>query len=646
MQFKHPEILYILFALAIPVFIHLFQLQRFTKVSFTNVKFLKQVELQTRKSAQLKKWLVLLARLLAFTMLIIAFAQPYFSQNDTSKEWFTTIYLDNSLSMQAKGEQGELLKRAIQDIAEHLPNQGTYSLITNDEVTTDLSKDLLTERIKNTNYSAVKLDLNTLFLKTAQLFKQQENKHHKLLLFSDFQDNTSVDWGSQTPAFDFVKLEALKKNNVAIDSVFETDTSNTGRTIEIIIKNQGAAIENLTVSALHNQMLVAKSMLSIKENSSEQISLRLPKEHSNISVVLDHKDRFLFDNKYYISFKEKEKINVLLISDATSFLEKIYTADEFNLTKNNPNQVAYELFDKQELVVLDGIDVVSESLQTKVAEFVANGGSLVLIPSSQAKVEKLNQFFSALGIGQVTKRQTNPLKVTKIHYAHPVLKNVFDKQVKNFQYPSVAVNYQTILPQAQPILSFENQQPFISKVSNNKGSVYWVSAALDKKSSDFTNAPLIVPVFYNIAKQSVLQRELSYRIGQENQISIKQEIEKDAVLHIVNSDTDFIPLQKIASDKVILSLTDLPNKAGFYSVQNKAKSIQNIAFNTNREESKVSFIDMNAVAKTNINSHSFPSIKKALAQLTSQQNIQSYFKWFILLALLFLLIEMLLLKYL
>ena len=646
MQFKYPEILYILFALLIPVFIHLFQLQRFTKVPFTNVKFLKQLELQTRKSSQLKKWLVLLARLLAFTMLIIAFAQPYFSQNDTSKEWFTTIYLDNSLSLQAKGEHGELLKRAIQDIAEHLPNQGTYSLITNDEVTTELSKDLLTERIKNTTYSAVKLDLNTLFLKTAQLFKQHTNKHQKLLLFSDFQDNTSVSWGNQTPAFDFVKLEALKKNNVAIDSVFESDTSNEGRTIEILIKNHGDAIESLTVSALHNQMLVAKSMLSIKANTSEQISLRLPKEHSNISVVLDNEDRFLFDNKYYISFKEKEKINVLLISDTTSFLEKIYTADEFNLTKNKPNQVAYELFDKQELVVLDGVDVVTESLQAKVAEFVTDGGNLILIPSKQAKVEKLNQFFSVLGIGQVTKRQTNPLKVTKIHYAHPILKNVFDKQVKNFQYPSVAVNYQTILRQAQPILSFENQQAFISKVKKNKGSVYWVSAALDKKSSDFTNAPLIVPIFYNIAKQSVLQRELSYRIGQENQISITQKIEKDAVLHIVNSDTDFIPLQKIASDKVILTLSDLPNKAGFYSVQNKAKSIQNIAFNTNKEESKVSFIDMNTVAKKNINRHSFPSIKKALAQLTSQQNIQSYFKWFILLALLFLIIEMILLKYL
>ena len=107
MQFKHPEILYVLFALLIPVFIHLFQLQRFTKTPFTNIKFLKEIELQTRKSSRLKKWLVLLTRLALFASLIIAFTQPYYSNNKTSKDWLTLIYLDNSISMQAKGEQGD-----------------------------------------------------------------------------------------------------------------------------------------------------------------------------------------------------------------------------------------------------------------------------------------------------------------------------------------------------------------------------------------------------------------------------------------------------------------------------------------------------------------------------------------------------------
>ena len=49
MQFKHPEILFALLLLIIPIIVHLFQLQRFVKVPFTNVKFLKNIEKPSAK---------------------------------------------------------------------------------------------------------------------------------------------------------------------------------------------------------------------------------------------------------------------------------------------------------------------------------------------------------------------------------------------------------------------------------------------------------------------------------------------------------------------------------------------------------------------------------------------------------------------
>ena len=114
MQFQHPELLYALALLLIPIFIHLFQLRRFQKIDFTNVAFLKKVTIETRKSSQLKKWLTLLARLLALACIVLAFAQPFTAPEtalNTNKE--TVLYLDNSFSMQAKGAQGPLLQRAL-----------------------------------------------------------------------------------------------------------------------------------------------------------------------------------------------------------------------------------------------------------------------------------------------------------------------------------------------------------------------------------------------------------------------------------------------------------------------------------------------------------------------------------------------------
>ena len=79
MLFKHPELLWALFLLIIPIFIHLFQLRKFKKTPFTNVKFLQKVVSESRRSNTLKKWLLLVTRMLLFTALILAFAQPFFA---------------------------------------------------------------------------------------------------------------------------------------------------------------------------------------------------------------------------------------------------------------------------------------------------------------------------------------------------------------------------------------------------------------------------------------------------------------------------------------------------------------------------------------------------------------------------------------
>ncbi len=85
MQFKHPELLWGLLLLLIPILIHLFQLRRFKKTPFTNVKFLKKVISESRRSSTLKKWLLLFTRLMIIAGLVIAFAQPFFAKSSALK---------------------------------------------------------------------------------------------------------------------------------------------------------------------------------------------------------------------------------------------------------------------------------------------------------------------------------------------------------------------------------------------------------------------------------------------------------------------------------------------------------------------------------------------------------------------------------
>ena len=66
--------------------------------------------------------------------LIFAFSQPFFDakdKNNVSNEMY--IILDNSFSMQAKGQKGELLRRTIEDLLEHTPENQNFSIITNNQ---------------------------------------------------------------------------------------------------------------------------------------------------------------------------------------------------------------------------------------------------------------------------------------------------------------------------------------------------------------------------------------------------------------------------------------------------------------------------------------------------------------------------------
>ena len=153
MSFVHPGYLWFLSLLALPILIHLFYFRKHKRLYFPSLKYLTQQDQEKKSVRNLKKLLVLCCRLLFLTALILAFAQPYSSTEIGSKGGvsITAIYLDNSLSMSAKGVEGELLSEA-RELAKKLVSEspsGTKFMI----FTNSLSG---TERTVHTKSTAVK----------------------------------------------------------------------------------------------------------------------------------------------------------------------------------------------------------------------------------------------------------------------------------------------------------------------------------------------------------------------------------------------------------------------------------------------------------------------------------------------------------
>ena len=649
MQFKHPEILYGLLLLIIPIIIHLFQLQRFVKTPFTNVKFLQQIVLQTRKSSQLKKWLILLMRLGVFSTLILAFSQPYFSDQTEDKISETILYLDNSFSMQSKINGVEKLKKASQEIIENLDDTEKITLITNDHTFSNIDAKSLKNELINLNYSSTKLNLKTVLLKVNQQKLNKTNSLINLVLISDFNDFTKINSSDVTNVNSpilMVNLNSDNEKNSWIDSVYISNKNTQEITLKVKIENINIDKESNSISLFNEDILIGKATTPLSKNKTSEVEFKIPiQKNINGKITIEDKN-LIFDNTLYFSISNPEKIDVISIGKSSQFLSKIYTQNEFNFTQKSVANLDYNSIQNNQLVLLNELYEIPIALKSTLKSYVENGGHLVVIPSSRINIESYNQFFSSLQIGVISPSINKELKITTINYEHPLLKGVFEKEVDNFQYPNTNQTYRSNLNNATSIVSIENNSPFISEIKSNKGIVYWFASALNKEVSNFIKSPLIVPVFYNFGKYSFKTPQLYYTIGEENNISIKTEIKKDEVLKLKIGDDELIPLQRVFYNKVELTTFDLPNESGFYQIINNHKIHGTLAYNYNRNESRLKHPNLNELLKgTDSIPIAIGTIKDTFNQINEQQEIKPLFKWFLGLAILFLLLEIGILKF-
>ena len=650
MLFKNPELLYFLFLLIIPILIHLFQLQRFQKTAFTNVKFLKEIEQQTRKSSKLKKLLILITRILLFTSLILAFAQPHLKNENKNLNSKTFIYLDNSFSMQLKGENGEQLEKIKNDLIENLSsNNKVTTLITNNHVSEDLNFNNFKNEILKIKYYPIKKSLETVLLQINTIKNKSTNTQVNTILISDFQNinylHNKLELDSLTK-YSFVQPQAKNIENISIDSIWVSDKNRDNLTLNSIIKSYDIAVENLSVSLFVNNELFGKTTVSLDKNESKTVEfILLNSDQINGRLSLnDHK--LPFDDNLYFSIPKNEKINVLAIGPNNDFLSKIYTKDEFVFSSTTKDQLDFNTISNQQLIVLNEIDVLPQSLIQTLDSYVKNNGNLVIIPSLNSDINNYNTLFSLIQLGKIDAISDSQKTITTINYNHPFFKSVFQKQISNFQYPTVNTIFETNLRSASSLLKFNDQSSFISEIRSNNNKIYWFSAPINIKNSNFTLSPLVVPVFYNFSLQNQSVNDLYYTIGNRNSIFVKTQINDDEVLHITKKGSDFIPLQVKKPNSTQIQTEENPSVEGIYQIKNNDHVIRDIAYNYNREESDLSSNLMEQIKNKYENVQFFTSVNNAIQEVNDQYINRNLWQLFIIFALLFLGLEILLQKFL
>lgn len=690
MSFIYPQFLFALFAVAIPIIIHLFNFRRFKKVYFSDIRFLKEVKLQTQNRNRIKHLLILLSRILAITFLVLAFAQPFIpnqNKNVTAGIQALSIYIDNSFSMENVSKNGMLLdesKKIAREIALAHAETDQLQLLTNDFEGRHqrlLSREEFLNLLDEVKISPAVKTISEVTTRQNDLLAKAETRNRKSFLISDFQrsvaDLEKVRQDSSIRTI-LLPVAANQENNLYIDSCWfdaPVHQLNEPEKLNIRIKNISENnLENIPAKIFLNNQQRSPASFSIQAGESKDIQMTFVIKEPGIQYgrieITDYP--VTYDDKFYFSFSVAKNIPVTCIApskipleqeaDPKRSIESLYGKDSlFVFTSAIENKLDYSALASQQVILLAGIKNISSGLSQELNRFVQNGGSLVVFPAGDADTASYKAFLSGMQANYFLKRDTVNTKTDWVNFESDIFSDVFDQasvaKQENLDLPMVHEHFnmsRSNRTNEEILLKLKNGESLVSKYGFKKGKLYLSSVPLDPEWSNLAKHAIFVPLMYKIAMNSQRAEELFYTVGRSTSIKSPARLSGESIFRIKGENTaegfDIIPESRVVDLEHTIFIYDQIRNAGNYGLYASYDLISGLAFNYDRKESDlkrytndemVAAFEKNSLSNFSLIDAEKGEISKILADISQGKKL---WKWCILATLLFLGVEIALLK--
>ncbi|ABG59061.1 BatA domain-containing protein [Cytophaga hutchinsonii] len=676
MTFLNPFFLFGLLAIAIPIALHLFDLQRPKKMIFTNVAFLREIIQQQSSARRLKHWLILLSRILFISFLVLAFAQPIINATSSSKGnqgSNVQVYVDNSYSMQNELEQQSLLAH-VSGLAQQVPNSysasTTYRLFTNEFSGNDWqynTRDSYFDKLTELDYNGQ----SRTFADVARriLSSNSKNNAHAqdVFVFSDFQKSY---WNSMLPAsldstiqWHLVPIQSAEVLNIAIDSIWlETPFIQAGKPnkLHMRIKAYGKGKRETVCKLFINDIQISTTGIEITggQELNTSFDFTLDKNSSYKGVIRFDDSPISFDNAFYFTLNSAQEINITnLHQSGGTYLSKLYSNEQlFQLQSYSYSTIDYSKLNQSDLVVLEEYSSSNKAIVQNLKQVLAKGGNVALFPplnedkaSWEAFLKELSISVKPTALKDSVGKQAWYLKFPDTD--QPFFKDVFtDKRKHLVEMPFSVPLFETVSP-GTVLLRYQQGTPFLTQIQAGKGNVFVFSGCLTDKMSSFQRHSIFVPIMYTIAFDALPSSNQLYYRTTDQQITVKSNVSGLNQVHVVKDSINWLPIQNIRDGEIVLDLPDEIKTSGFYDIKNTDSTLAVLAINYGRGESDCNALTTEALqefaaGKQYIHILDAVNQKDFSDALKSLRDGKPLWKYCVILALLFLLVEVLLLRFL
>ncbi len=673
MQFLYPTFLFALAAIAIPIIIHLFYFRRFKRVYFTNVRFLKEVKEETSARQKLRNLLVLLMRCLAVIFLVLAFAQPFIPQDVEVKkgEKTVSVFVDNSFSMSALSSDVpllELAKRRAREIVNAHAVEDRFQILTNDFEGRHqrlIDKEDALTLIDEIEISPSVKELSKVLVRQTQALNTNTSQNKVSYIISDFQKNISdfEAYQDSLVQINLIPLQSVQEKNIAIDTAwFDAPVQMVNQTnpLRVKIRNlSNESAENVRLSIQYEGQTKPVGTLNIPAQSSitdtVPITILRTGWHQAKLEITDFPVQF--DDQYFFTFHVAEEINVLVINDLTpdNFLNAAFQGiPYFKVVNQNSGNLDYSKFPNYQMIVTNGLTSISSGLAFELKQFVENGGNLLTFPAQNSNIGSYKSFLTAFPANEMVNFENLERIVGDINIEEFVFQDVFENKSANLKLPVTQGNFKLSNFAArgeERLLTYRDGSSFLSKYGIGQGNFYFCAAPLDAEINNLVRSgEIFIPMLYKMAISSAKERQIAYTIGQdETIIADNLALGSESVYKLKGIAEEFIPEQRTVGSKVYLGVHNKIREAGYYDLfLNPDETLAEYAFNYDRKESELDYYnedDLESIAGDRMSVIGLSAMASFGEVIEERSQGVVLWRWCLILALLFLLFEVLILRF-
>lgn len=631
---------------------------------------LLSIETESKKSKNLKKWLVLLSRVLTLFFLILAFAKPYMPTNQKiAQNPLTTIYIDNSMSMKAEGKDGQLFQKA-KDIARSIINESgqttSFQIVDNEFQSFSLrtiNQEYALQVIDELDISGEVPNYQQISNHVGRLVAESSFDLANVFLIADFQKQElqeNIIWDSIINLH-CIALQPEKRNNLSIDSAWISEpVMQPDLPIEISVRvhNRGReTVESAAINLDVNGLQQGSESFSLAGNEQKELFFNIsPIEGKPTSGHFQLNDfPIVFDDTYYFSFNKKSTRSILYIANQYSEpMQRIFDRDNnFNYKWVKTGSVDYQSLRNYDCIILDGLANTASGFSSELQNYLNSGGSLMVLPPASGSVE--NAFLNKIGFPPLRQIYTPSISLTTEDLKGDFYKNVYKKIPENLSLPKVNKLYGPIKSVIgfKNLLTLKDGSIILAQKKISKGNVFVSTLPLDKSWSSFIDKELFVVTMLKIAFDNNSEEDISYFLNRTEPIKLQYQTKNniDVITLKNNKIQQLIQLSRAGGNQKFWLNSEI-KYPGIFTIEEKGDGrnfLGQIALNYPRTESIMDFWDekdLKGLFDANQMVFNQDNISKLISSLSENISGKSLWQIFIVFALLFLMIEVLLLRFL